>query len=64
MDNFSELLKDAIAGGDDLESAMREILHHEYGHGGIAPRGRGRQSHPIPFLGSQGFQKHNDARGT
>ncbi len=22
MDNFSELLKDAIAGGDDLESAM------------------------------------------
>ena len=24
MDNFSELIKEAIAGGDDLESAMRK----------------------------------------
>ena len=27
MDNFSELIKEAIAGGDDLESAMRKAAN-------------------------------------
>lgn len=56
MDNFSELLKDAIAGGDDLESAMRKaanqaakeavesLLRTEVrtllGYGKYAPEGR------------------------
>ena len=27
MDNFSELIREAIAGGDDLESAMRKAAN-------------------------------------
>lgn len=47
MDNFSELIKEAIAGGDDLESAMRKAANQAakeartlLGYGKYDPEGR------------------------